>query len=468
MTTRPFRRRAGARVPPLAACLLVALLLAGCAGPGLGARHRELERGFASSGPAPALASGPLREPSPAGEDPFAGAAEIERGALVREVLRRNPSIEAARQAWGAALERFPQATSLDDPSAGYSVAPSSFGSSRVEDGHRVDVAQRLPFPGKLGLRGEVALAAAEAAASDFEAARRRLAETASLLFDDHYFVARALEINAAHLALLEELLEIAAARYAAGLGSQQDPLQAELERARLLHDERGLQAERRITCARLNALLHRPPEAPLPPPPAQLGVVAAEPSDRAALVERALRERPELRAADARLRGRESSVALAHRDFFPDVTLVGGWDGFWQKEERELRTAVGLEIELPIRFARRRAALAEARAELAAAASERAALEDEVRLEVETAAERLAEGHHLTEILESRLLPAARDRVAAARAGFESGRNDFDTLIEAERSLREAELERERALAELSRRHAELARAIGAVPGLP
>ncbi len=457
--TNVLRRGAEAACRPLAAILITTLLLAGCHGQG--ARHRELEQSFAAS----AAGGGGSSSASAAEPDPFATAAQLEREPLVREVLGRNPSIDAARQAWRAALERYPQATSLEDPTVGYAVAPRSFGSSAVKDGQRVDLAQRLPFPGKLRLRGEIALAEAEAAGNDFEGARLRLAELASLLFDDYYLAARALEINAAHLALLEDLLRIATARYAAGEGSQQDPLQAELEGARLLHDERSLRTERHLTAARINALLHRAPGAPLPPPPRRLAEPAPEPTDRAALVERALRERPELRAAEARVRGRESSVALARREFLPDVTLVGGWDGFWQ--EREIRPSVGLEIDLPIRFARRRSALAEARAELAGAASERASLEDEVRLEVETAAERLSEAHHLLGIVASRLLPAARDRVLAARAGFTAGRNDFDALIEAERSLRDAELEHEQALADLSRRHAELSRATGALPEL-
>src|SRR5262245_196901 len=455
-----FRRGAEAPRRPFAAILIADLLLAGCAGPALDARHRELEQGFAARSGAAAAGAPPAAD-----RDPLATEATLEREALVREVLLRNPSVEAARQAWRAALERYPQATSFDDPTVGYAVAPRSFGSSAVNDGHRVDVSQRLPFPGKLRLRGERALAEAEAAESDFEGARLRLAETASLLFDDYYLADRALEINAAHLDLLDELLRIATARYAAGEGSQQDPLQAELEQARLLHDERSLQTERQVTSARLNALLHRPPGAALPPPPRRLPEPAPEPIDRAALVERALRERPELRAADARLRGRESSVALARREFLPDVTLVGGWDGFWQ--ESQLRPSVGLELEVPIQLARRRAALSEARAELAGATSERAALEDEVRLEVETAVERLGEAHHLLGIVSSRMLPAARDRVEAARAGFAAGRNDFDSLIEAERSLRDAELEHEQALADLFRRHAELSRPTGALPEL-
>jgi outer membrane protein TolC len=473
MTTRESRT----------AILACTLVLAGCVSPALAARHRELERRFAARAPSTEAADeaaflaaageapfAPRADEAPlapaADEAPFAGAAHLEREALVREVLRRNPSIEAARQAWRAALERYPQEVSLDDPSVRYGLGPRSFGSSEVRDAYRVDLSQPLPFPGKLGLRGEVALAEAEAAEGDFESVRLRLAETASLLFDDYYAAERSLEINAAHLALLDELLRIATARYEVGEGSQQDPLAAEVERARLLHDERRLQARRYVAAARINALLHRREAAPLPLPPRRLAPPPEPAVDREGLAEQALRERPELRAAQARVRGGESAVTLARREFLPDFALSGGWDGFWQ--DRPLRPSVGIEVEVPLQVGRRRAALAEARARLAGATSERTALEDRVRLEVESAAERLAEAHHLLHIVEERLLPAERDRVAAARAGFETGRNDFDALITAQRGLRDAELDYQQALADVSRRHAQLRRAIGALPGPP
>ena len=66
-----------------------------------------------------------------------------------------------------------------------------------------------------------------------------------------------------------------------------------------------------------------------------------------------------------------------------------------------------------------------------------------------------------------SRLLPPARDQVEAARSGFETGRNSFLALIEAERNLRTIHLGYEQALADVSRRTAELERALGRIPGL-
>jgi outer membrane protein TolC len=93
--------------------------------------------------------------------------------------------------------------------------------------------------------------------------------------------------------------------------------------------------------------------------------------------------------------------------------------------------------------------------------------LEDEVRLAVRSAAVRLGEAHHLLVIVQDRRLPASRDRVAAARVGFETGRDDFLALIEAERSLRDAELALDEARAAVSRRFAELEAAAGRTPGL-
>jgi outer membrane protein TolC len=439
----------------LRALALLAPLLWGCAGPSQTTRYHALEDAWLRAAPAQAGRA----------DDPFAGHATLERRALVDAVLARNPSIESARWAWRAALARHPQETSLDDPMLEYDLAPASIGSSMVDTGQRVALSQALPFPGKLALRGEIALAEAEAAARDHEAVRLRLATLASLLYDEHYLIARKLEVNDVHRALLAELREIAVARYETGAAAQQDPLEAELEQAELLHRDVALRADQRIVVEQLNALLHRAPGLPLPAPPPALEVQAPTEA-REALLVRALAERPELHAAEARVRARESAVALARREYLPDFRLLGAYDTIWQ--ENDLQPMVGLELNVPLRLARRRGALDEAQASLEAARSERSALGDQVQLSVERAFERLAEAHHALDIFRDHMLPAARDRVTSARAAFETGQSDFSTLIDAERRLRDAELGHEEAVVEVSRRHAELARATGALPGGP
>ena len=205
-------------------------------------------------------------------------------------------------------------------------------------------------------------------------------------------------------------------------------------------------------------------PDAPLPPPPPLLEPAPGPAASAEGQVAAALAARPELLAADARVRGGEAAVALARRAFLPDVTLTAGYDGF--EDAPEMRPMVGLSFEVPLQVGRRRAALEEARARLEAARSDRAAVEAEVRLSVRSGAARVEEARRVLGVVRERLLPAARDQLDAARAAFETGQESFLAVIGAERDLRELELAEHRALADLDRRVAELDGATGVVPG--
>ena len=373
--------------------------------------------------------------------------------------------MRAARYAWRAALERYPQVTSLEDPMLGAGVAPRSIGSSNVHDAPKFELSQKLPFPGKLRLRGEAALGEAEAMSHDLAAVRLRLATMASVLFDDYYLVARSLEINAEHVALLEEFQRIATVRYEAGEAAQQDPIQAEVELAHAHHRVIVLETTQRVTAEQINALLHRPPADPLPPPPLGMIVPADAPEAVDQLTEQALEERPELAAAGARVVAEKARVDLAWREYFPDFTVTGSYNRLWQ--EPDLQPFVGVQMNIPLQIGRRKAAVAEAEARLEGVRSQKLAIEDDVRLAVQSGVDRLAEARHVERLFRDRLVPAARDQVEAARSGFESGRNSFLTLIDAERNLLDVELGHQESLADLGRRRAQLDRAMGRLPGL-
>lgn len=399
-------------------------------------------------------------------DEMFQGVEILDRQSLIQAVLDRNPGLEAARQAWRAALEREPQARALDDPMVAYEVAPLSVGGAEVRFGQILRVRQRLPFPGKLALRGEATRAEALAAERDYEAVRLELATLASLLFDEYYFLHRALAINDEHIQLLQDFQRIATALYTTGTAALQDPIQAEVEVAHLVHRKIVLGAERDALVARINALLHRRPHAPLPPPPSELPLPEEAAHAALELQEEALAGRPELEAVEARIQGLQAAVALRRRDFYPDFEAMASFNSMWNESEH--RWMVGVGINAPIWRGRLRAAVAEAEAQLAQAASERQRLEDEIRAQVHQALVRLEEAHHVVSLYRSRLLPASRDQVKAALAGFKASRNSFLALIEAERNQRTVELDYHRALADYHRRAAELDRALGRLPGGP
>jgi outer membrane protein TolC len=394
----------------------------------------------------------------------FADTERLERGDLVRAVLDRNPTVEVALQGWQAARQREQQAGSLDDPVVSYSLAPLSIGSSNVRYGQVVRFGQRLPFPGKLKLQGEIVRAEAEATHQDYQAVRLRLATMASLLFDNYYFVHRALEINDEHLQLIRDFQRIATVRYATGSAAQQDPIQAEVEVAHLLHREVVLRTERRIIGAQINALLHRPPDHDLPHPPLSLDPPEMERLDPAKLQDLALRSRPELRAREAEIEAGAAAVKLRERDSNLDFEAMTSYNSMWN--EGDHRWIVGVGIRLPVWGHRIDAGVAEAKARLSQAEYRRLAVVDAIRTEVYTAYQRLKETEHVLELYQSRLLPASRDQVRAALTGFETGQNSFLALIEAERNQRTIQLDYEAAVTDFYRRRAELDRALGRVAG--
>ena len=394
--------------------------------------------------------------------DPFSGSSVLERDELLAAVAARNPDLTAARQAWEAAQARAPQERALDNPMVSYELAPLSVASDDVPFGHEIEVRQPLPWPGRRAARGTRAEAEAEAALQDSRELLLELTAEASRLYDDWYLVHRALEVNDHHRHLLETFREVAAARYSAGLAPQQDPIQAEVEAAKMLQEREDLEAELRVTRARLNALLHRRPELPLPPPPDRLP--EPPPLDRGApeLQEAAVAARPELAGLDAMIRVREAGRDLALLENRPGLEVMTSYSSMWMDTEH--RWMAGVAVDLPIRKEKIAAARTEAETRLAAARTEREAAETRIRTEVHETAERYAAVLRQLALHRDRVLPATRDQIRAARAGFETG-GSFLALIEAEQNLREAELREHALLTESWRRRAALERAVGTPP---
>lgn len=389
----------------------------------------------------------------------------LEKKELVRAVLARNPSLESARLTWQAVVAQQPQATALSDPTVSYSLAPASIRSSNVRYGQVVKIEQRFPWPSKLGLAGDVVLSDAEAARSDYEAARLDLALLASVLFDQYAKVVRLLELNGEHRELTEDIKAAAIAQYEAGRAPQQEPLQAEVELSHVLHEQVLLESDRAVIVAKLNQLLHRTPQAPLPAP-ARVRFVPTEIEETAELQDQGLEGRPELRATEARIGARESAAELTQREFFPDLGIMGEYNSMWAETQHQWM--LGVSLNVPIQIKSRRGAVDQANAELGRVRADFEVLSDEVRTEVDQSRQRVLEAQHVCVLYQKRLLPAARAQIQAARAGYETGRNSFQALVDSERSLRTLEIQYEEALAMFGQRGAELSRALGQTPGLP
>lgn len=437
--------------------LLCLFILSGCASTAGSSRYEALSPDLASAARAP---SAPDARRTDLGR-----ASVLEREAFVRAVLASNPSIESARQGFRAALARVQQAGSFDDPMVELQLAPLSVASSRAPLGYQVMVSQQLPWFGKRSLDAAAAEAEADATKSDFEGIRRELALTAVTLYDQYFVAYRSLDINAEHVKLMQAMRDAATAQFSSGRGSAQDALQAEAELTHMEHDALILASQRDITAAQMNELLHRAPDAPLPPPPSELPVPAGLATSPVRLETQAVSERPDIAGMKQRARAAQARADRADRDYYPDFTVSTSYNSMW--DMREHRWMVGLGLNLPI-FAGKRAGIAdEARAMRAQFESDASRMSDMARTQVFTSMKQLEESQHVLRLFETRLLPIARERIDAARAGFITGQNPFMAVVEAEKNLRTFELEYQMGRANYARRRGELDKALGKIPGL-
>ncbi|MBI3411663.1 MAG: TolC family protein [Planctomycetes bacterium] len=381
---------------------------------------------------------------------------------LVQDVLARNPSLAQMVAAWQAASARYPQVRSLDDPMFTGVVAPASFGSNAVEAGYRVEVSQKIPFPGKLRLRGQGALAEAGAAGNDVEDMRVQLIEAAKIAFYDYYLVDRSMAVNEKGLQLLKQFRENAEAKFKTGTVSSQDVLQADVEIGK--QQERGVMLERirNVAIARINTLRNLPPNDPLLPAPKKLASVSAVPPVET-LRDQALALRPDLKALENRIAAEQTAFALSLREYYPDAEVAAGYDTIMGNgPARDLAPQLSVRLNIPLRLSRRNAALSEAQAKIAQKQAELASRLNQVNFQMQEAYEQVIESERILSLYDKTILPRTKENVDAALKAYATAKIPFLSLIEAQRNLVNLEARYYEVTADYFRRLATLERVIG------
>jgi outer membrane protein TolC len=180
------------------------------------------------------------------------------------------------------------------------------------------------------------------------------------------------------------------------------------------------------------------------------------------------LRQRPDLLAAETRLRAQALDVAAIRAEFLPRLTL-GGSLGYLAGSVAGLSQAGALtwwlapSLQLPVLDRGR----IQARLDAASAQQREALLHYRQRVllaaeEVENALLQIREGQTRLQALQARAVHAAQAETLA-RKRFDAGASDFLELLDAQRSAQQAQLGLAAALSQHRQQLAGLQRALGA-----
>lgn len=400
----------------------------------------------------------------PAFAEPLPGAS-VET--LLELARSQNPDLAVSRYEAEAAAERVYPAGALPDPTlrtelrditnqgvdASPNLAPGRIGSTKYT------LIQPLPFWGKRDLKREVAEAEADQARGRATASWADLAARLKTVFAQYYVLSHAETLTRELLSLTGNLEKITQVRYASGLVPQQDVIRAQVEQTGMRSELVAIGNERHHAQVKINALLKRPAMAPLAeperlrpvPPPAKL--------DHASLEERLRARNPLLFAEEARVAAAAKSRELVHKNRYPDFNLgVSPIQTGSRVNEWELM----IELNIPLQQESRRAQEREAQAMLAAAESRKEATQNQLLADLAENLSALDAARYAEILTRTSLLPQSELTFKAALAGYENGKVDFATLLDAQRQSRKIRLDQLKAQAEMQLRLAEIERLLG------
>lgn len=380
----------------------------------------------------------------------------------VRLALARSPVVTAARSRVEAAAAGVQGARSPYNPQA--ELAPGV----GFTNGNAL-LSQQFDISGRRSAQTRVAVGLRLSAEAELRAAQLRVAaEARSAYFD----LARAGAVHQSAeetAALARQIRDLVRRRVEIGEAPQVQVTRADIEVARAEQEVARARGEVRGREAVLNLLLGRSAEGALK---VTEGLALPEaPSIGNELVHRAERDRPELAALRGRVQAQQGEVAVARSQRRPELFADFATD-IWSLDRDPLRSRnLGLQARLSFPLfdrGRLRAEEARARAGVREQEAELQAATQALTREIERTTAELTAAREVALNYQTAILPRTQELLRATRAGFEAGLSTFLDVLEAQRVVRQTQVEYQNALFDAVRARIALDRALGAVPGLP
>ena len=371
-----------------------------------------------------------VQSPSTATPTQIAQPQSADLDGLIREALQKNPGVQSAQRQVDALRHRVPQVKTLPDPTVSVSwagnITPFSVQNGDPSSNRAITASQGIPYPGKLKLRGEIADREAEAAQWDYEAARRKLVADVKSAYYDYFAASKAVEITQKNKDLLQKLSSIAEARYRVGKGVQQDVLRSQVEISLLQQRQTVFEQQQRTAQVRLNTLLFRDPEAPLPSPTSFEPAKLAHSLDE--LYALAREQDTGLQREQRMIERNQYAVNLAQKDYRPDFNV-----GYMYQQRPDMKDMHGFTVtaNIPIYYrTKQREAVREQTEQLASSQRSKENRQTELSFAVKQQYLLAKSSEQLLKLYSQAIVPQSSLALESSMASYQVGAVDFLTIL--------------------------------------
>ncbi|MFZ0391548.1 MAG: TolC family protein, partial [Calditrichia bacterium] len=387
---------------------------------------------------------------------------------LIQEGLQNNPELQSGYNRWQADQAKIPQAGALPDPQISFNLLNLPVNTFDFDQepmtGKQLSLMQMFPFPGKLGLKEDIARAGSQISRAQYRELQNQLVKNIKLTFYELYFLDKSIETIESNTRLMKDFNRIAESRYTVGTGLQQDILRAQVELARLTDKQVTLQQKRKVQASRLNKLLNRPISAAVGEPQVndpdslQLRTQSLNPDSLKTL---ANHYRPLFSAWESTLKQSRKKVDLAKKGYLPDFKL-----GVAYTQREALQNGMpGVDfvsglftMEVPLYFwKKQKKNIEENRYSQIALQKKYEDVKNQVFSKLDQKFTEIQKNEKLLQLYKTGIIPLANQSLESALSGYQTDRVDFLTLLNNQITIFNYELEYYRVFSDLFKNLAEL-----------
>ncbi len=363
---------------------------------------------------------------------------------------KNSPGLKAAFNMWKAELEKVAQVKSLPDPKFNFAYFVKEVETKVGPQQFKVGLMQKIPWFGKLKLKGEKALKKAEALQQNFERKKLALFLKIKNIFYDYYYISKSIKIIRENISLIEAVEKQISSMYSTGRASYSNIIRIQVAIDKLKDRKKSLIDRLPSLRVALNAAMNRPIGKEIYVENKINDLILHLNSSE--LIRILKKNSPDLKVLDNLIESAEAGVKLSRKNYFPDITLgldlINTGDSLMSDvvDNGKNPFLIKMSINLPIRFKKIKAAIRESRLRLETSQYVRKEKENRLVSALESALFNFNDSGRVFKLYRDSLIPKAEQAFEVTRTAFSTGKSKFIDFIDTQRTLLEFELLLEKA----------------------
>ena len=372
---------------------------------------------------------------------------------LIKIAVDNNPQLKIQKIEWQRLIHQYKQLTSLSDPNLVYSESLSPIETRLGPQDRVLKLNQKLPYRGKLALKGEVVKKDIEMARVNYDKASRDLTVSLKQAFYELVYLENAIKLTNQNKRLLEQINNLATVDYASNAAALNDVAKAQSQYAQVAYDVTLLKELRSTEKTRINTLLNRAPEYAFEVHH-QSRVPTVFKHDIANLYKWA-ESNEEIKLADIAIQKSKVQSQLATYASKPEFSLGASYSQIGSRDVPNLRDngkdafSINFGMSIPLNRNKNNAIKEQARLESLKQLENKKVLKNTLRNMVKTVFFKLNNAFRQTVLYKNNLSPQANRAAQIAHTQYRENKGSIGQYIETQSTWLNFQLAYQRAIAD-------------------